>query len=100
MIKIQIPATSANLGAGFDALGLALNYYNYVNIEEADGIYIESLDGTDVPNDASNLVYDSARILFDICGKPLNGLKIQIMWLMLILKILLIILARNLELTI
>ncbi len=77
MIKIQIPATSANLGAGFDALGLALNYYNYVNIEEADGIYIESLDGTDVPNDASNLVYDSARILFDICGKPLNGLKIQ-----------------------
>lgn len=77
MIKIQIPATSANLGAGFDALGLALNYYNYVNIEEADGIYIESLDGTDVPKDASNLVYDSARILYDICGKPLNGLKIQ-----------------------
>ena len=34
MIKIRIPATSANLGAGFDALGLALNYYNYVNIEK------------------------------------------------------------------
>ena len=77
MIKIQIPATSANLGAGFDALGLALNYYNYVNIEEADGIFIESLDGTSVPNDASNLVYDSARILYDICGRPLHGLKIQ-----------------------
>ena len=30
MIKIQIPATSANLGAGFDALGLALTYYNYI----------------------------------------------------------------------
>ncbi len=77
MIKIQIPATSANLGAGFDALGLALSYYNYVNIEEADGIFIESLDGTSVPNDASNLVYDSARILYDICGRPLHGLKIQ-----------------------
>lgn len=77
MIKIQIPATSANLGAGFDALGLALNYYNYVNIEEADGIFIESLDETDVPKDASNLVYDSAHILYDICGKPLKGLKIQ-----------------------
>lgn len=77
MIKIQIPATSANLGAGFDALGLALNYYNYVNIEEADGIHIESLDGTDVPKDASNIVYDTAKTLYDICGKPLNGLKIQ-----------------------
>lgn len=77
MIKIQIPATSANLGAGFDALGLALNYYNYVNIEEADGIFIESLDGTPVPTDASNLVYDTAHILYDICGKKLNGLKIQ-----------------------
>lgn len=77
MIKIQIPATSANLGAGFDALGLALSYYNYVNIEEADGIFIESLDSTDVPKDASNLVYDSAKTLYDICGKPLKGLKIQ-----------------------
>ncbi len=77
MIKIQIPATSANLGAGFDALGLALNYYNYVNIEEADKIIIESLDGTAVPTDASNLVYDTAHILYDICGRKLNGLKIQ-----------------------
>lgn len=77
MIKIQIPATSANLGAGFDALGLALNYYNYVDIDEADGIFIESLDSTDIPTDASNLVYDSAHILYDICGKKLPGLKIR-----------------------
>ena len=77
MIKIQIPATSANLGAGFDALGLALNYYNYVDMEETDGIFIESLDGTAVPTDASNLVYDSAHILYDICGKKFTGLKIQ-----------------------
>ena len=32
MIKIQIPATSANLGAGFDSLGLAVNLYNYILI--------------------------------------------------------------------
>lgn len=77
MIKIQIPATSANLGAGFDALGLALNYYNYVDIEEADGIHIESLDGTEIPTDASNLVYDAAHILYDICGRKLSGLNIR-----------------------
>lgn len=77
MIKIQIPATSANLGAGFDALGLALSYYNYVNMEEADGIFISSLDNTPVPQDESNLVYHTAKTLFDICGKPFHGLKIE-----------------------
>lgn len=77
MIKIQIPATSANLGAGFDALGLALNYYNYVDMEEADGIHIESMDGTEIPTDASNLVCDAAHILYDICGRKLSGLNIR-----------------------
>lgn len=77
MIKIQIPATSANLGAGFDALGLALSYYNYVNMEEADGIHIASLDNTPVPQDESNLIYGTAKTLFDICGYPFKGLKIE-----------------------
>lgn len=77
MIKIRIPATSANLGAGFDALGLALNYYNYVNIEESDRIDIRSLDNIDIPTDESNLVYESAKKVFDICGNPLKGLKIE-----------------------
>ena len=77
MIRIQIPATSANLGAGFDALGLALSYYNYVNMEEADGIFISSLDDTPVPADETNLIYHTAKTLFDICGKPFHGLKIE-----------------------
>ena len=57
MYKIQIPATSANLGAGFDALGLALNYYNYVEMEESDTIDIASADGVEVPCDERNLIY-------------------------------------------
>ena len=76
MINIRIPATSANLGAGFDALGLALTYYNYVDMEEYDGICIESADNTDIPRDESNMVYDSAKTLYDICGKSFKGLHI------------------------
>lgn len=34
-MKILVPATSANLGPGFDALGLAVKLYNVVNIQEA-----------------------------------------------------------------
>ena len=33
MVKVKIPATSANLGSGFDALGLSLTLYNYLEIE-------------------------------------------------------------------
>lgn len=77
MVRIQIPATSANLGAGFDALGLALTYYNYVNLEESDRIEISSLDGLEIPTDETNLVYESAKSLSDICGQPLKGLKLE-----------------------
>ncbi len=77
MIKIQIPATSANVGAGFDALGLAIDHYNYVEMEESDSINITSLDDVQVPTDENNLIYISAKDLFDVCGKKLNGLTIR-----------------------
>ena len=76
MFKIQIPATSANLGAGFDALGLALSYYNYVEMEESDVLDISSADGLQVPTDEKNLIYISAKDLYNVCGKKLDGLKL------------------------
>lgn len=77
MFKIQIPATSANLGAGFDALGLALTFYNYVEMEESDKIDIASSDDLDIPTDEKNLIYISAKDLFNVCGKKLEGLKLR-----------------------
>ena len=77
MIKIRIPATSANLGAGFDALGLALSFYNYVEMEESDRVEISSADDSAVPTDESNLIYVSAKDLFEVCGKKLEGLKLR-----------------------
>lgn len=76
MYRIKIPATSANLGAGFDALGLALSYYNYVDIEESDRVDISSTDGIEIPTDERNLVYQSAKDLYQVCGKKLDGLKL------------------------
>ena len=77
MIKLQIPATSANLGAGFDALGLALSFYNTAEMEENDVIDIKSLDGTPIPQDEKNLIYVSVKDLYDVCGKPLKGLTLR-----------------------
>jgi homoserine kinase len=76
VIKLRIPATSANLGAGFDSLGLALNYYNYVEMEEYDGIEISSSDNSEVPKDEKNLIYKTAKSLYEICGRKFHGLKL------------------------
>lgn len=67
MLKITVPASSANLGAGFDALGLALTLYNRVWMEEADGCHIESADGVPIPTDETNLIYHTARVLYRRC---------------------------------
>ena len=76
MIKIRVPATSANIGPGFDAIGLALDWYNYVTLEEHDGLVIESLDGVAVPTDESNLIYATAKSLYELCGVTFRGLRI------------------------
>ncbi len=76
MIKINVPATSANLGSGFDACGMALNLYNTVCIEESDTVDISTTDGSKVPTTEKNMIYSSVKTVFDIYGKKLNGLKI------------------------
>lgn len=76
MIKIQVPATSANIGSGFDSLGIALKLYNSVLMEECEGVAISTSDGSKVPVDETNLIYTSAKFLFELCGRPFSGLKL------------------------
>ena len=46
MIKVRVPATSANLGPGFDSLGIALNIYNEYEFElkEDKGLFFEGVE--------------------------------------------------------
>ena len=77
MIEIKVPATSANLGSGFDSLGLAVQMYNRVWMEPWEGVSVESLDGAPIPTDEHNLVYRTAKDLFETCGRKLPGLRIR-----------------------
>ena len=77
MIKIRIPATSANIGSGFDALGVAVGMYNYVYMRESDKLAISSHDGANIPTDEKNLVYQTVKRLYDICGRKLIGLEVE-----------------------
>jgi homoserine kinase len=77
MIKVRIPATSANIGSGFDALGLAVTMYNYVYMEEDDRLSVLSRDGADIPLDENNLVWQTVSHLYKVCGKKLPGLRLE-----------------------
>lgn len=76
-VKILVPATSANVGAGFDALGLALSLHNTVTMEEWDRLDIMASDGSLVPTGTSNLIYRSAKAVYEQLGKPIKGLRIR-----------------------
>lgn len=63
--RIQVPATSANLGLGFDSVGLALPFFLQVDvIEEHADWYIEHKLGEEIPRDESNLMIQIAQ---EIC---------------------------------
>lgn len=83
-VAIRVPATTANLGPGFDCLGMALQLYNRVEIALDDtGKCAISLSGSaggldSVPTDESNLVYRAAKRVFDACGFTPPGIRMQI----------------------
>lgn len=76
MIQVSVPATSANMGSGYDSIGIALNMYNTFSMEESDHIDISATNGANVPTDETNLIYQCAQKVYEVCGKPLNGMRI------------------------
>lgn len=76
MVTVKVPATSANLGSGFDSLGIALSLYNTVEMEESDELDIYSLDGSFVPKNDQNLIYRTAHHVYELCGKPFKALRL------------------------
>lgn len=80
-VTVRVPATSANLGAGFDSLGVALKLYNYIEAEETpDGLSIEYAGKADgfLPTDEKNLVYKAMKYLFDAAGHSFGGLRLKL----------------------
>lgn len=81
MVKVRVPATSANIGPGFDSMGLALGLYNYVTAEETDqGLKIDILDDSRkfLANDERNLVYTSMKAVFDKVGYQPKGIHLTL----------------------
>jgi len=78
-VSVKIPATSANLGPGFDTLGMALSYYDEYVAEVIDSgleINIVGEGEKDIPRDASNLIYSTIKLVFERFGKSVPALHI------------------------
>ncbi|CAK1243734.1 homoserine kinase [Fructobacillus evanidus] len=64
MLTITVPASSANLGLGFDCLGLALNLNLTVTVgPKTDTWQVDHPFGADIPNDETNLIVQTARLV-------------------------------------
>jgi len=81
MFKILVPATTANIGPGFDSIGIALNLFNTIEVEEmASGLVIEAFgrDSEIIETDERNLVYRSIMMCLNRVGYRPKGLHIKL----------------------
>ena len=90
-ISVKVPATTANLGAGFDCLGMALPIYNTITIEETvlpgTGIEINVINDENVandlilehvPQDENSIIYKAVELLYNSIGQIPGELKITV----------------------
>lgn len=90
-ISVKVPATTANIGPGFDCLGMALPIYNTITIEETvlpgTGVEINAIPETEAVSDFSlehlelnenSLIYKAVELLYNSIGQNPAELKINV----------------------
>ncbi len=80
-VVVRVPASVANLGSGFDAMGMALNLYNVVELEETGAGYQIEVAGEGeqaLPRDKSNLVAQAINRLFEVSSHPASGWRLHL----------------------
>ena len=79
MIHIQIPATSANMGPGFDSIGLAVQLYNHIWVEEQESgltIEVKRKQEIEIPTDETNLIYQTMQFFYEKKGLKMPGVHL------------------------
>jgi homoserine kinase len=76
-VSVKVPATTANMGPGFDCLGMALDIWNTVHVAEGPSGFVIRGEGEDeLPRGRSNLVYRCFRLPFRESGRRAPGVTI------------------------
>ncbi len=79
-MRVRVPASSANLGPGFDALGLALGVYLTCTFEPAEqlSIRVRGRDANRIPATADNLIWQTALRVAEDVGGSLSPIALEI----------------------
>ncbi|KAH9090027.1 hypothetical protein Ae201684P_014782 [Aphanomyces euteiches] len=78
-VTVRVPATTANMGPGFDCIGMAVDIWNEVTVERAAEFSLTNEgEGTDVlPTDETNLVVVGLQAAFKAAGQDMPALRIH-----------------------
>lgn len=90
-VSVKVPATTANIGPGFDCLGLALPLYNTITIEETvlpgtgveinvlvDEAVSDEFSLEHIPMDENSMIYKAVELLYNSIGQTPSELKITV----------------------
>ncbi|MCR8978802.1 homoserine kinase [Brevibacillus laterosporus] len=79
-VTVRVPASTANLGAGFDTIGLAFQLYTTITMSIADQTTIRLVGSelASLPQDKTNLLYKVAAFLFEKASLPAPELSIEV----------------------
>ncbi|AQS58605.1 homoserine kinase [Desulforamulus ferrireducens] len=79
-IVVKVPATTANLGPGFDCLGMALNLYNEIHMSLAPSttIIVEGQGADNISTDESNIVWQAARRVYEKLALPMPQISLKL----------------------
>jgi len=80
-VKVWVPATVANLGPGFDALGAAIRMHLEIELEprrDSVEVMFEGEGAEQLPADETNLVIRSMNVFFDRIGRRPHGYAVRV----------------------
>ena len=81
-IRVAAPATTANLGPGYDCLGMALDIWNTIEVEplppgETPSVSVSGEGAGEMEENTGNLVYRSMEFLFRELGRPVPPVRVR-----------------------
>ncbi|KAL3940389.1 MAG: hypothetical protein SGBAC_005065 [Bacillariaceae sp.] len=80
LVTVRVPATSANVGPGYDCLGIAVDLWSEVTVQRSDTFEItaEGEGAAEMPRDDSNYLVVGCRAAFEAAGEPLPSLRYHV----------------------
>jgi homoserine kinase len=78
-VTVRVPATTGNLGSGFDSMGMALTLWNHIKIQHGgpSSVKIHGEGACEIRTDKENLIFKAIGRIFQEAGTPVPEIQIE-----------------------